>query len=89
MHRFARLASPSRSRSVRAARVSATLPVLHTQGCVGPHKLPHKHRSRRPNVLVSGLCAYGRRRATRLYLVAGGLPPFHHLRPPQHQTRWS
>ena len=45
-----------RNRSIRVARVRATLHMLYTQGLSrSPTNCPHIRRSRRPNVLVSGL----------------------------------
>jgi len=71
MHRSARPASPSENRSVRAARVRATLHMLHTQGLSrSPPTVPINTEAA-DQTCWSAACAYARRRQRRPYLVGG------------------
>ncbi len=71
MQRFARPAPRSRNRSVRAARVRATLHRLHTQGLSrSPQTVPINTEAA-DQTCWSAACAYAKRRGKRPYLVAG------------------
>jgi hypothetical protein len=89
MQRSARSMSPPLDRSVRAARVRATLPLLHTQRLSrSPTNCPHKRRSRRPNMLVNGLYVRRRTRTTPV-LGGGGSQPSGDFRPQTRRSCWS
>jgi hypothetical protein len=71
MQRFARPNTRPRIRSVRAARVRATLHMLHTQGLSrSPQTVPINTEAA-DQTCWSAACAYARGREKRLYLVAG------------------
>ncbi len=71
MHRSARPERRLRNRSVRAARVRATLHMLHTHGLSrSPQTVPINAEAA-DQTCWSAACAYARRREKRPYLVAG------------------
>src|ERR1700734_3089399 len=71
MRRAAEPAQSPRNRSVRGARLRATLPMLRTQGLSrSPQTVPINTEAA-DQTCWSAACAYARRREKRPYLVAG------------------
>jgi hypothetical protein len=74
MHRSALPISPSRKRRLRAARVRATLHMLHRQGLSRSPQTVPTNTEAADQTCWSAASAYARRREKRPYLVAGAVP---------------
>lgn len=71
MHRSARPAYQPRNRSMLAARVRATLHMLHTQELSRSPQIVPINAEAADQTCWSAACAYAKRREKRPYLVAG------------------